>query len=899
MPNSIPPTEPSTIKLDDTSDIAESAVPPSLTSDDLGQNSVGQNSVAQNAPAHDHEPIELTADSHTEEALTDDHDGPYAKLKAKVMAALKATSLFGQQAQDGTHLDASQVQKDVPTLLTVPLIDHARERKRRLREIIAAIVLLLLVFVVTWAQINVFGADSWLYLAFFNINLVLLVIVLFLVGRNVVKLVIERKRNVFGSKLRTRLVLLFLALTLIPTLIMFIASNRVVATSVDYWFKNQVEGSMEAALEVGQSFYTAAAKRLQNSSAAISHHVEPTLTMEKNEDAKDSIVPLSPTATEDLDQLLAGKQNEYGLAAIAIIDPSHNAFFWHESQVLRENWTVWPIWNEASKSINWHHVEEQHFGSMLWAGDNADYVITVSAIDGGKKGYLVVAENIGQGLTHKLEEINHGLKKYMALKNLKKPLKVSFTLILGVLSILVVFAATWLGFRLSRELTAPILALAEGTNRIAQGDLAFRLQDSATDEIGQLVASFNLMASDLEQNRVNLTSAHELLTHQNELMTARSAYIEAVLDTIAAGVISLDKHGRINTVNKAAGSILGIAPSSLKGQNPLTFLRGEYLAAMDHMVTSLQQRPESHWQRQIDINLNDKAWKLLVNAVALRGSDGATRGIVAIFEDITELERMQRMAAWREVARRIAHEIKNPLTPIKLSAQRLERKFGKQIEDPAFEQCTSLIVKQVEHLQQMVQEFSAFAKLPEVTPLRGDITPLLEELVGLFTNGHSHIHWELRILQTLPPILMDEEALHRALMNVMTNAVDAVTQHEHMLAEQAAQSASAENINDGDAPATQAPHDNIAPEPYYPSIIITALHESELALVRIVVADNGPGLSPEERSRMFEPYFTRKKGGTGLGLSIVRSVLNDHHGYARALSNPKGGTIVTMELPVA
>lgn len=800
------------------------------------------------------------------------------------------------QVGETPDLGPEQDPQEIPTLLTVPLIDHARERKRRMREIIAAIVLLFLVFVVTWAQINVFGADSWLYLAFFNINLVLLVIVLFLVGRNVVKLVIERKRNVFGSKLRTRLVLLFIALTLIPTVIMFLASNRVVSTSVDYWFKNQVEGSMEAALEVGQSFYTAAAKRLQKSAAAINQRIAPSLRIQENHGRKSTISPLSPKAITELDQLLQLKQDEYGLAAVAIIDPSHNAFYWHESQDLREHWAVWPIWNEASKRINWKHVEEHHFGSMLWAGDNVDYVITVSAIDGGKKGYLVVAENIGQGLTHKLEEINHGLKKYMALKNLKKPLKVSFTLILGVLSFLVVFGATWLGFRLSRELTAPILALAEGTNRIAQGDLAFRLQDSATDEIGQLVSSFNLMASDLEQNRVNLTTAYELLAHQNEVMAARSAYIEAVLDTIAAGVISLDEAGRINTVNKAAGTILGISPSSLKGQNPLPFLKGEYLAAVDHMTTSLYQRPESHWQRQIDITINDKAWKLLVNAVALRGSDGSARGIVAIFEDITELERMQRMAAWREVARRIAHEIKNPLTPIKLSAQRLERKFGKQVENPVFEQCTNLIVKQVEHLQQMVQEFSAFAKLPEVSPQRGDITPLIEELVGLFTNGHSHITWELRIPKSLPNILMDEEALHRAMMNVMTNAVEAVTQHEQTLHKD---SLAANHISKDNNDTKDNSDDNFAPDSYYPTIIITALHERELALVRIDVADNGPGLSIEERSRMFEPYFTRKKSGTGLGLSIVRSVLNDHHGYVRARANPKGGTIVTMELPVA
>lgn len=720
--------------------------------------------------------------------------------------------------------------------------EDTRERKRRQRELIAAAVLLFGVLIATWVELNFFGVDSWLYLALFNVNLVLTLVVLFLVVRNVVKLLVERRRNVFGAKLRTRLVLMFMALSLAPTVIMFLASNRVVATSVDYWFKNQVESSMEAALEVGQSFYTAAANRLRFRAESIA------LEMSERHLA---------VGSQALDSLLERKQREFGLIATGIITPNRTEQNWHISKAFR------PVWNEARNRIAWDHVASQRFGSLLWAGEDADYVIGVLAINGGRGGYIMVAESIGEGLMLKLERISKGFEEYMALKNLKRPLKVSFTLILGVLSLLVIFGAMWLGFRLSRELTAPILALARGTDRIAQGDLAFRLQDSAVDEIGQLVGSFNHMAADLEQNRASLTEANDLLAQQNEDIVARNAYTEAVLDNIAAGVISLDETGRISTVNKAAGAILGVEPARLMGRRPAAFLDGDYLAAINEMAAYLHQRPEGHWQRQIDLTHRDREWKLLVNAVALRGADGAVRGVVAVFEDITEIERMQRMAAWREVARRIAHEIKNPLTPIKLSAQRLERKFGGEVKDPVFGQCTALIVKQVEHLQQMVQEFSSFAKLPEVDPRPGDVTPLLEEVTGLFRHGHSRINWDIRIEQPLPLIRMDGEALHRAFMNILTNAVEAL---EHTPS---------------------------------PCITVTASHDKELALVRIEFADNGPGLTTEERSRMFEPYFTRKKGGTGLGLSIVRSVINDHRGYVRAWANPSGGTIVTVELTVA
>lgn len=724
--------------------------------------------------------------------------------------------------------------------VALPLDEQTRERKRRQREIAAVIAMIILVLALTLFQLNFLGADSWIYFALFNINLVLMFAVALLVIRNVIKLLIERRRNVFGAKLRTRLVVMFIALTLAPTVAMFLAANRIVNTSVDYWFKNQVEGSMEAALDVGQSFYTSAADRLRIRAESIAKELK------KN--------PF--TNTNELSHLFKQNQQGYGLTAIGLIGAQQEELFWEEPASFAS------IWQQARTRIMWEHINTQQFGSLLWASEKADYVIGVLALQHGQKGYLVVAESIGQGLMLKLANISRGFEEYMAMKNLKRPLKVSFSLILGVLSLLVLFGATWLGFRLSRELMAPVLALAEGTDRIAQGDLSFRLQDAGKDEIGQLVNSFNRMAADLEQSRDDVNTAYAILSQQNEDIVARNAYTEAVLDTITSGVISLDESGRISTANKAAGAILGVEPAQLMGRRPELFLQGEYLTIIEDMFTSLHQRPESHWQRQIDLTLQDKVWKLLVNAVALRGADGIIRGVVAVFEDITELERMQRMAAWREVARRIAHEIKNPLTPIKLSAQRIEKKFGASIEDPVFTQCTGLIVKQVELLQQMVQEFSNFAKLPEVVLRPTNITPLLDETAALFIHGHSNITWNMHIDTPLPTILMDEKALSRALMNILTNAVEASEHSKN------------------------------------PTISLTAQHDTEAGVLHIHIADNGAGLSAEERSRMFDPYFTRKKGGTGLGLAIVRSIINDHHGYVRARTNPAGGIIVTIELPV-
>ena len=715
-------------------------------------------------------------------------------------------------------------------------VPDERERRRRRYELLAAFLLLLLVLGGTWTQLTLYGVDSWMFIALLNINSIFMLIILFLVARNVVKLIMERRRKVFGAQIRTRLVVVFVSLSLIPTVIMFLASNRVVATSVDYWFTRQTETSLQAALDVGQSFYAAAAERLHSRSEAIAQ-----------EAAQRRIAWTASSANT----LLQTKQKEYGLTLVGFVTPQEKELYWHAPKAFTEGW------QEARTRIDWTHVARATFGSLLWATDDADYVIGVLAIDGGKTGYLITAESIGQGLLAKLERISKGFEEYAQLKQLKKPLKVSFLLILGVLGMITIFGSVWFGFRLSKEFTAPILALAQGTTRIAQGDLDFRLEDKGADELGLLVQSFNHMAKDLQEGRMSLTHANAMLAEHNR-------YIETVLDNITTGVITLDADGRIRTMNKAASSIFDAQPERLEGRNPAEFLPRSYSNIFVSMLETLREHPEQNWKRQEDFLLGDRSWKLILHAVALSGP-GGIRAYVIVVEDITELEKMQRMAAWREVAKRIAHEIKNPLTPIKLSAQRLDRKFGKQIEDPAFGQCTDLIVKQVERLQEMVQEFSSFAKLPEVQLSPDDVAPLLDELTTLFRTSHSSVMWDLHLPERLPKIALDPAALHRALLNIFTNAAEAL--------------------------------DTLPPEATK-RVRITAVHDRGRGSLRLIISDNGPGLQPEERERMFEPYFSRKKGGTGLGLAIVKSIIADHRGTIRAVAAQGGGTSIVLEFPV-
>jgi len=723
-------------------------------------------------------------------------------------------------------------------------VGRTRERKRRQRELLMAFLLLLVVVILTSVELKYFGEiSSFVFLGLFNINVILLFVVLFVVLRNVVKLFLERRRNVLGSRLRSRLVMAFVTLSIVPTAVMFILGAMFVQTSVDFWFKTQVEESLEQALKVGQAFYTSAQERLERRAG---HMV-------------DSIVERQfAWGGKAMDSFLTEKRQEYDLGVVGVIRADGTPQNWHAD----ETWES--LWPEIKGSVNWESLRERpEFWSTIRPGPGADMVIGLMPVDGGKTGYILLGESIGHGLLYKLDQIVQGISEYKQIRTMKHQWKLALYVLLAVVTLLIVMGAVWFGIRLAKELSAPVQALAEGTQRVARGDLSVRLEDSSSDELGFLVQSFNQMTEDLQQSRARLTKANLQLNRQNRELEQWGRYIEALLDNITAGVISLDSQGRISTVNKAAESMLGLDGDYILGQRPIDLLQGEYLGMMREIFEQLMESPFSQWQRQIDLTLGSKGLKLLVNCVTLKSADGKPAGLVAVFEDITELEKMQRVAAWREVARRIAHEIKNPLTPIKLSAQRLERKFAAKVDDPVLGQCTDLIVRSVEHMQEMVKEFSAFAKLPEVQLRMEDPTPLIHEVVEMFRHSHSVIHWTLNFAAALPQIRMDRDSIRRVLINVLTNAAEAL-----------------DGQDDG-------------------AVAVNVSHDAVTGWVRIEVGDNGPGLTQEERSRLFEPYFSRKKGGTGLGLTIVKSIVSDHQGYVRAVPGPERGTTVVIELPVS
>jgi two-component system nitrogen regulation sensor histidine kinase NtrY len=738
-------------------------------------------------------------------------------------------------------------------------VADTKERKRRQRELWLAVFGIVVIAVMTVVELKYIGINSYLFLVLFNLNVILMSVVLFVVIRNMVKLILERRRKVLGSRLRTRLVLSFMLLSLIPTLLMFFVAVKFVQTSVDYWFKSQVESSMEQSLEVGREFYKLAQSRMDSLGLSIIGDIRGRKFA---------------WGGKIMDSFLEERKAQHQLQLIGVITPDGKRQNWHADP-------IWEgIWGEVEPTVPWQTLAEAPaYWSDMRSFAHTDASIGILPVDEGNTGFLVLGEDLGPGLLARLNDIVAGVEEYKKLRTLKSPLKGILYLTLGLMTLSIILGSMWFGFRLAKELSAPIQALAIGTQRVARGDLSVRLDDKASDEMGVLVQSFNRMAEDLQQSEASIRRVNQHLNEKNVELEARGKYIEAVLDNITAGVISLDENGRISKVNTAAETMLGLDARELTGMQPVDLVQGEYAELVGEVAAHLATSPDTTWQRQMEIPVGSRQMTFLVNAVALKTDDGRDAGLVAVFEDITELEKMQRLAAWREVARRIAHEIKNPLTPIKLSAQRLERKYGSSIDDKVFGECTGMIVRQVEQMQQMVKEFSVFAKLPEVAPRPDDMAGLLKEVVGDFRHSHRGIEWYLQVPENMEPVRFDRDGMSRVMINLLSNAADVLEAAKH----NGELGGGAGDENGGMHSAGQ--------------VEVLLSFDAILRQVRIEVRDNGPGLSDEERSRIFEPYFSRKKGGTGLGLTIARSIVTDHYGFIRVRPNQPTGTIFVIELP--
>jgi len=454
-----------------------------------------------------------------------------------------------------------------------------------------------------------------------------------------------------------------------------------------------------------------------------------------------------------------------------------------------------------------------------------------------------------------------GIKEYKQLRMLKNPLKGIYVMLFLMVTLVIFFAAIWTAVHLARGITAPIQQLAEATRAVAAGNLNYRVQVQADDEIGILVDSFNRMTGDLLGSKAELTDANLDLQRTNVELEQRRAYMERVLESLAAGVLSLDAAGAVNTMNPAAARILGLDPPGVLGRHYTDCFPEPEAAPIRHLIERMAVGGQGSMDEQVAVSRNGQVLTLVLNIRSLTDKAGTYLGMVVVVDDITQLLRAQQAMAWREVARRIAHEIKNPLTPIKLSTQRLRKKFSERAPDyeRVFDECTRTIIQEVDGLQGLVDEFSRYARMPASAPRPGDLHPVIANVVRLYSGLGRGIELRTDLDPALPPITLDPDQMKRALINLVINAVAAV----------------------GEAGRVTLRTRSLPGE----------------GKVEVEVTDTGVGIPPEDRERLFLPYFSTKKSGTGLGLAIVYRIVTEHGGMIRVEANEPRGTRMVMTFP--
>jgi two-component system nitrogen regulation sensor histidine kinase NtrY len=499
--------------------------------------------------------------------------------------------------------------------------------------------------------------------------------------------------------------------------------------------------------------------------------------------------------------------------------------------------------------------------STIQPSDKGDIIVGIapvfaSAIPEEVIGRVSVSYLVPKGFVDKLKSIADASGQYQKIELLKKPIKLNYTVTLSIVTLVIIFLATWFGLTLAKGITGPIQDLVNATNRITRGDLDSQIDIEADDEIGILVKSFNQMTKDLKKSQDSLQEA-------NVNLEQRRQYMETVLRNVSAGVISVDKNGIITTLNSAAEKMFDINAEKVLLQNYRDLMIPEHISLVDEFMQEMKENNEGLLEKQLEIMLKDKALTVLVTMTTIQDEEGHDSGIVVVFEDLTQLQKAERAAAWREVARRMAHEIKNPLTPVQLSAQRLQRKYEDKLgeDGSVFKECTQTIIDQVEVLKNLVNEFSRYARMPVTTPTPNDLNTIVAETVSLFQDAHKDITFDLKTADGLPKFDLDAEQINRVMINLLDNAVSAI------------------NKKIG-------------------NIDVTVTYDEHHHRVIVSVADDGAGVPASYKRKIFEPYFSTKKSGTGLGLAIVSSIISDHRGQVSIADNVPTGTVVSFQLPV-
>jgi len=734
--------------------------------------------------------------------------------------------------------------------------EYTRKKRKRTRWIIFGILLLLIVLTsvevyIQQSHVSTPIASNIAVLLLVNINIILLSVLVLIVGKNLVKLYLDRKWKIIGARFRTKLVLSFAVLTFVPSFLLFLVASGLLTNSINNWFNQQIENSLKGSLDVAEGYYAGSGKNILLYANMLNE-----LFLEKNMVSKENLQYLKNTVLK--------KRVDYKVDGILVFDSNLNLVAESIETPLKEK-----ILNEKLTPLLQKALSGEDVSEIILI-DNKNLVVGVSPIKSSQQsaissqniaGITVVSWFISKDMVNKIGNIVNAFEEYKQLKLLKYPIKLSYEITLLLITLLILFSAIWFGFYLAKGITVPIKELAEATKSVAEGNLDFKITAKANDEIGMLVESFNQMTSDLKEGKLAIEKANEELKETNIELEQRKGYMETVLENIATGVISVDSHGKVSTINEAASKILNIQAKKVKGEPYKKAFDASYLDPVRAMIKVMNEARRESANGQIQIIVSGRLITLLVNVTALKNTEGKYLGMVIVFDDLTELIKAQKTAAWREVARGIAHEIKNPLTPIQLNTQRLKKKFKEGSSDftEVFDESTDVIIQEVEGLKKLVDEFSKFARMPEPNPKPYKLHRIIDDTLSLYKDIRKGIKFLINYDPKIDIINVDHEQFKRVFINLIENSIDAVNGN---------------GIIEIDTSLTK-----------------------DSKTVRIEVKDNGIGIPDENKDKLFLPYFSTKKKGSGLGLAIANRIVVDHSGIIRIEDNQPRGAKFIIELP--
>jgi two-component system nitrogen regulation sensor histidine kinase NtrY len=699
------------------------------------------------------------------------------------------------------------------------------------------------------------SGQIFLFTALSVIAFLLLLTLLVLLFRNIVKLLADQRSRVLGSRIRSRMLVGALLLSFAPAVFMFLFSFGLLNRSMERWFSQPAsqlrEDSTRVSLELSQ--YAAANARAEAESLASS----PSLSHALQTDNVDALLRELSTHRITLeggfvvvfrDGLPVGQyqlpQDEGRAIIRSWMDEA-------ESDVAQ---------GQATLAATVLRAAQRSDVPMLVMGKD-EYVLGEAATGDG--GIVVAGLPLPPGLSATVQDIRSGARDYQTLYRDRRRIRTTYLLLLFLLTTLVFFASSWLALFLSKQVTRPVEALADAMDAVAAGHYAHRVKVQATEELGELVSSFNRMAEDLEESRALAETSTTQLSAANRALEERRSELETVLETIPSAVVTLDPQMCILQANRASRNLL-----SPRDHRELAGLPLESVLPSDvaDELTVLLRRSKRMGQAATEIELPGPRGPLNVTATIARLELGKDReGCILVLEDVTDFLHAQRQVAWKEVAQRVAHEIKNPLTPIALSAERIRKHVDRPLpdSDSVIRKCSDVILGSVQTMRRLVDQFASLAQFPTSRPQMCDLNAIVESALALFAGSIQHIRVVKRLGSGIPPVLADPEALKRALANLIDNAAEAM------------QSSLLRELT-----------------------IETGLIEGHTT-AEIAVSDTGHGLNDEMRERLFLPYFSTKQRGTGLGLAIASKIIQEHSGAIRAEQNSPTGARFIIELPLA